>query len=80
MSCVEIAGAVVCGGGPMQELKREDLGERWCFVCRKRKPFVFLITAPIEPSYYEPNASVECDRGHYDGDLFPGRYREWVEG
>lgn len=53
-------------------------GERWCFVCRKRREFYYIVTAPVEPSYYGPNPDIKC--GHCktsDGDLFPGREREW---
>jgi hypothetical protein len=62
---------------PMKEIHREEIGERWCFVCRKRVQFLYLVHATVEPSYYDPNPSIECERGHSDGDLFPGRIREW---
>lgn len=77
--CVPFGNATVCFGPPMEEVRRDDLGERWCFTCRKRRPFAFVMTAPTEPSYYGPTASVHCDRGHGDGDCFPGRYREWED-
>jgi hypothetical protein len=39
------------------------------------------IHAPDDPvSYYGPHASIECEHGHSDGDIFPGRIREWDEG
>lgn len=65
----------------MRLIREEDLGERWCFVCRKRLEFVFQVHTPVdEMSYYGPSGSVRCKpRGHYDGDLFPGRFREWDE-
>lgn len=63
----------------MEELRRESWGERWCFICRKRTEFTLTISAPVEPSYYGPSAAVRCDRGHYDGDVFPGCSREWSE-
>lgn len=77
--CVDYGSVTVCYGPRMKEIRRDELGERWCFTCRKRRPFVFLVTASVEPSYYGPSVGVECDRGHYDGDCFPGRYREWEE-
>ena len=78
--CVPIpGGGAICYGPRMKEIRRDDLGERWCFRCRKRCPFTFTVSAPVEPSNYGPSASVSCDRGHDDGDLFPGRYREWEE-
>lgn len=65
-------------GPAMRKVKRDNLGERWCFKCRKRREFWFIVTAPVEPSYYGPNVDVRC--GHCntsDGDMFPGGYREW---
>jgi hypothetical protein len=63
---------------PMRETHRETRGIRWCFECRRRVEFYFVVTDVIEqPSYYDPSCSIECERGHYDGDLFPGRFREW---
>jgi len=64
--------------GPMRELHREELGERWCFKCRKRRGFAYIVTGEIEPSYYGPSPAVKCNHcGISDGDLFPGREREW---
>ena len=65
-------------GPEMREVKRESKGEKWCFHCRKRREFWFIVTAPAEPSYYGPNADIRC--GHCntsDGDFFPGHEREW---
>ena len=60
--------------------ERPDGEPRWCFVCRKRTQFTFRVHAPTDPmSYYGPHGSIKCERGHNDGDLFPGRYREWRE-
>jgi len=62
----------------MEEVKRDNIGERWCFKCRKRRDFFFIVTAPIEPSYYGPNVDVQCGScDTSDGDCFPGREREW---
>lgn len=70
--------AVICRPGPMEEVYREELGERWCFVCRKRVPFTLRVMREVEISYYEPNLTVRCTRqGHIDGDCFPGTAREW---
>jgi hypothetical protein len=66
-------------GPPMEEVHRESVGVRWCFVCRKRRSFDYVVKAPTEPSYYGPSPSIVGECGHLDGDLFPGRYREWVE-
>lgn len=65
---------------PMKLVNSRDDGERWCFVCRKRVPFLYRVHAPVDPeSWYGPNPSIACVNGHTDGDCFPGRYREWSE-
>ena len=66
---------------PYETLSERPDGEvRWCFYCRKRVAFVRTIKRPVDPmSYYGPNATIKCERGHDDGDLFPGSYREWEE-
>lgn len=62
---------------PEREYSRREDGERWCFRCRSRCPFVLRVLTPVdEMSYYGPRAQVECDRGHVDGDCFPGTWRE----
>lgn len=72
---------VICGPGEMKEIVREPHGDpRWCFTCRQRRSFEYVVTATVEPSYYAPNPSVVCATcGTDDGDMFPGRFREWVE-
>lgn len=63
---------------PMREIHRESRGERWCFKCRKRREFFYIVTAPVEPSYYGPNPSIRCSVCNLDdGDCFPGSSREW---
>lgn len=66
---------------PTKPVRVEQYDEgkpRWCFVCRKRVPFTLTVHTPIDPmSYYGPHATVECPKGHTDGDCFPGTYREW---
>lgn len=60
--------------------EREDGDPRWCFYCRKRTPFIRRVHVSTDPmSYYGPHATIECERSHEDGDLFPGRFREWSE-
>lgn len=75
-----MAGVIVCGPGPMKVVYREPHGEGhlWCFQCRKRVPFEFIVRrSTAEMDWYGPSPSVECAAGHKDGDLFPGRVREW---
>lgn len=58
--------------------RRADGQPRWCFSCRKRVGFVRTVHMPDDPmSYYGPHAEIRCEHGHFDGDLFPGRTREW---
>lgn len=69
------------GPGPVVVFKRESLGERWCFRCRRRVEFVQLAKRydcdPLE-DYYGPWGVIECiPHSHDDGDLFPGQYRMW---
>ena len=55
-------------------------GVRWCFYCRKRVEFTFRVHTPTDPeSWYGPNRTVSCEKGHHDGDCFPGTWREWSE-
>jgi hypothetical protein len=79
VSCVQIGdGAVICLAGPQREIHREELGERWCFRCRKRREFIYTVVADTEPSYYEPNPFIRCAACNTtDGDLGFGRMREW---
>lgn len=81
---------------PMEEIHREPDGEeRWCFVCRKRRTFEYVVTRPIvEPpqpgkedeyefptgAYYGPTHQISCATcDTIDGDMFPGTYREWED-
>ncbi len=59
---------------------RPDGEVRWCFYCRRRVLFTRTIHAPVDRlSYYGPHAEIACENGHANGDLFPGRFREWEE-
>ncbi|MGC5078486.1 hypothetical protein [Agrococcus sp. DT81.2] len=79
--CYVGPGISICYGPRMVEVKNEKDGDdRWCFRCRKVREFRFIITSPIERSYYGPSANVQCGTCNAsDGDLFPGRYRMWGE-
>ena len=66
-------------GPTMTEAHRERVGQRWCFVCRKRRRFDLIVKVPVEPSYYGPSPSIVGECRHVDGDLFPGRIREWED-
>lgn len=79
MSAESNGGSIHVLRVPMRVYSEKPDGERWCFECRKRVPFVFRVSVPVdEMSYYGPSASVRCvPRGHLDGDCFPGTFREW---
>ena len=62
---------------PMEEISRRSLGEKYCFVCRRRRDFEHVISAPVGLSYYGPTTQIECTHcGKIDGDVFPGHSRE----
>lgn len=63
----------------MEEVHRQLHTEEpvWCFQCRKRRMFYRVVMLTVEPSNYGPYVSIRCERGHVDGDLFPGRTREY---
>lgn len=64
----------------MRIVSQRSLGERWCFECRRRAEFTLTICTPVDPmSYYGPGGSIECEKGHHDGDCFPGTFREWTD-
>lgn len=74
-----VGNAIICRE-PMEEIHRESVGERWCFCCRKQREFHYVIDAPIAMSYYGPNPYIQCSECRtMDGDLFPGRSREWED-
>ena len=73
-----VGGALLNMPGSTKEIHRESKGIKWCFHCRKRYEFLYIVTAEIEPSYYGPNPSVRCSNCNTDdGDCFPGTSREW---
>lgn len=64
--------------GPATEVvATREVGVKWCFRCRVRSVFTDTLRATVEPSYWEPFWTRRCERGHIDGDLFPGWSREW---
>lgn len=75
--CAE-AGALVICGTRMKEHSRDSQGERWCFSCRKRHEFWWVVMVPDGFSWYGPGARMkgiqrECS------DLFPGWERGPIE-
>ncbi len=75
---VPCAEGVLCQPAEGTRIDRHPKGERWCFICRGRRPFELVLVVEPFPSYYAPSPSIRCaDCGSVDGDLFPGRIREW---
>jgi len=73
--CID-AGNLTIHGTTMREDFRRSEGISWCFHCRTRHEFFFVVMVPDGPSYYDPYCKIvglhsECS------DLFPGRYRVW---
>lgn len=70
--CAPFDDGVICGTR-MVEHSRTSRGIKWCFRCRKRVEFQFVVMVPDGPSYYGPTGWMECPncRGH-ETDLFPG--------
>jgi len=77
--------------GPHEEVGRKQIGERWCFICRKRRQFEYVVLSPVlredvpledqTGAYYGPIHHIECGTCHtVDGDCFPGTEREWSDG
>lgn len=79
MPCESLEGGIaICRPNRFEEIHREELDVRWCFICRKRRMFVYVVEREVEPSYYDPHPTIKCvDKGHADGDCFPGQSREW---
>lgn len=65
---------------PLYEVFRHADGERWCFVCRARRAFDYVVQAPVGLSWYGPNQRIVCTSCQTtDGDCFPGTEREWTD-
>lgn len=75
--CTDLGGVIVCGTRMVEHSRRSE-GIKWCFQCRTRAEFHWIVMVPDGPSYYGPEAYMKCSNcDEIDGDLFPGRYREW---
>lgn len=69
---------------PTKEVGAFSEGEKYCFSCRKRRPFMQVVSIP-RPSkeydtwmYYGPSRHIECCvcKSH-DSDCFPGTCEEY---
>ncbi|GAB3125861.1 hypothetical protein [Glaciibacter psychrotolerans] len=86
----QIAPAVIiCHGPQMAESSRDSMGVRWCFKCRKRAEFTWVVMAPVidwdnKASVYAamwgPTAHSECGCcDEHGGELFPGWTYRWED-
>ena len=75
--CYSDGRFAICGT-TMKEHSRRSEGVKWCFHCRKRHEFFWVVMVPDGLSYYGPEARMG---GIASGctDLFPGWTREWGE-
>jgi hypothetical protein len=71
---------VICGEAMEEVTRRPHGNERFCFHCRAKRQFEYVVMAPTELSYYGPTPAIECATCRtVDGDLFPGNEREWED-
>lgn len=57
--------------GPTKELRRESIGEKWCFGDRQRLEHEAILLDYEEPSYYEPVWVLRCSKCGKDRTEFP---------
>jgi hypothetical protein len=72
--CVSDGGFAMTGTQMVEHSRRSE-GDRWCFHCRKRHEFFWVVMVPDGLSYYGPSAGMEGPTSDCT-DLFPGWYRE----
>jgi hypothetical protein len=72
---------VICRPNKMERIvDRVDGDPRWCFKCRKKREFRYVVDREVGYSYYDPSPSVICGTCRTpDGDCFPGICRTWYE-
>jgi len=66
--------AVICSP-PMAESCRKSMGVKWCFTCRQRHEFSWVVMSPTtyDGWWWGPTAHAECGGcGDHDSQLFPG--------
>lgn len=88
---VDYGNVVICRGPEMKERSRTSMGVKWCFRCRGRHEFHWIVmgadmiydeNGEVSPLMYmaEPYAHSECgnckQRG---GELFPGWGYAWED-
>ena len=71
-------GSFAICGTDMEEVHRKSEGVKWCFHCRTRHEFWWVVMAPVGLSYYGPTGSIDGIKPECS-DLFPGWTREWED-
>jgi len=76
----------ICHGPTMEEASRTSMGVKWCFKCRTRNEFQWVVMSPvidwndeasIAAAMWGPTAYSECGNcKRHAGELFPG----WIYG
>lgn len=84
---VDGAQVVICHGPAMEETSRTSMGVKWCFKCRGRHEFEWIVLSPVidwedEASIWAaawgPTAYSECGGCRQSmGELFPGWSYRW---
>ena len=75
--CVSDGDFAICGTD-MTEHSRRSMGDKWCFHCRTRHEFWWVVMAPTGLSYYGPHVEIHGVKRDCT-DLFPGWSREWED-
>lgn len=80
---------VICRGPELEESSRESMGIKWCFACRTRAEFEWVVKSPvidwndeasIAAAMWGPVIFAECGNCHRrDTQLFPGWEYKWKE-
>ena len=79
----------ICRGPRMKETHRDSMGVKWCFKCRGRHEFHWIVMAPvidwddeasIAAAMWGPTAHSECQNcKEQAGELFPGWSYQWED-
>lgn len=75
-------GVVIICAPDMEESSRRSMGVKWCFKCRGRHEFDWVVLTPttLDGWYWGPTAHSECHGCHQQaGELFPGWSYRWED-
>ena len=76
MPCEQYGNLTICRT-PGHTEKTDDSKVAWCFGCRKRRTFHWMVFFPEIPSYYDPHGYWQCEQTESEkwrnhSDVFPG--------